>query len=249
MKHIFKTATLTLALSISLFSGMSGASTLTLSEAALSKLKNVGLSVEHIEPSPVNNIFTVVSREGISYVTSDGEYIFTGSLFHVNGNDVENTTERAVLMGIRSFASKTKSIEYKSPNEKYKLAVFTDITCGFCQKLHHDIKSYLDAGITIQYLAYPRAGLNSVVTENMAKVWCSATPTKALDEAMRVPSTVPSGRASEACLETIKSQLQIASTIPLRGTPAMISLTGEPLVFNGWVSADNLVNQMSSVKK
>ncbi len=249
MKHIFKTATLTLALSVSLFSGMAGASSSTLSKTALSKLKNVGLSIEHIEPSPVSDIFTVVSREGISYVTSDGDYIFTGSLFHVKGKDVENTTERAVLMAVRSFAAKTKSIEYKSPNEKYKLAVFTDITCGFCQKLHHDIKSYLDAGITIQYLAYPRAGLNSVVADNMAKVWCSTTPNKALDEALSVPSTVPAGRATEACLDNIKSQFQIASTIPLRGTPTMVSLTGEPLVFNGWVSADNLVNQMSSVKK
>lgn len=249
MKRIFKRATLTLALSFSVFSGISGASTSTLSEVALSKLKNVGLSVEHIEPSPVNDIFTVVSREGISYVTSDGDYIFTGSLFHVNGKDVENTTEQAVLMAVRSFASKTKTIEYKSTNEKYKLAVFTDITCGFCQKLHHDIQSYLDAGITIQFLAYPRAGLNSVVADNMAKVWCSPTPNKALNDAMSVPSTVPAGRASESCLETIKSQFQIASTIPLRGTPTMVSLTGKPLVFNGWVSADNLVNQMSSDKK
>ncbi|MFP1498071.1 thioredoxin fold domain-containing protein [Escherichia coli] len=46
-------------------------------------------------------------------------------------------------MGVREFASKTKSIDYKSPNEKYRLAIFTDITCGYCQKLHHDLKSYL----------------------------------------------------------------------------------------------------------
>jgi thiol:disulfide interchange protein DsbC len=73
---------------------------------------------------------------------------------------VENTTEQAILKGVREFAAKTKSIEYKSANEKYRLAVFTDITCGYCQKLHHDLQSYLDAGISIKFLAFPRAGLN-----------------------------------------------------------------------------------------
>ncbi len=77
---------------------------------------------------------------GVSYVSKDGDYIFTGSLFHVKGKDVVNTTEQAILMGVREFASKTKSIDYKLPNEKYRLAIFTDITCGYCQKLHHDLK-------------------------------------------------------------------------------------------------------------
>lgn len=149
------------------------ANTDVLPDAALKKLREVGLSIEHIEPSPVKDIYTVISREGVSYVSKDGDYIFTGSLFHVNGKDVENTTEQAILKGVREFATKTKSIEYKSANEKYRLAVFTDITCGFCQKLHQDLQSYLDAGISIKFLAFPRAGLNSVVAGNMAKIWCA----------------------------------------------------------------------------
>lgn len=138
-------------------------------------------------------------------MSKDGDYIFTGSLFHVKGKDVVNTTEQAILMGVREFASKTKSIDYKSPNEKYRLAIFTDITCGYCQKLHHDLKSYLDAGISIKFLAFPRAGLNSVVAGNMAKIWCSAKPNEALDAAMNPVSTIPEGRPDEACLNIIKS--------------------------------------------
>lgn len=93
------------------------ANTDVLPDAALKKLREVGLSIEHIEPSPVKDIYTVISREGVSYVSKDGDYIFTGSLFHVNGKDVENTTEQAILKGVREFATKTKSIEYKSANE------------------------------------------------------------------------------------------------------------------------------------
>ncbi|MGT5612794.1 disulfide isomerase DsbC N-terminal domain-containing protein [Escherichia coli] len=170
MKKIIKASVLLLSLSTAFTMNAEPVNTMVLPDAARDKLKAIGLSIEHVEPSPVKDIFTVISREGVSYVSKDGDYIFTGSLFHVKGKDVVNTTEQAILMGVREFASKTKSIDYKSPNEKYRLAIFTDITCGYCQKLHHDLKSYLDAGISIKFLAFPRAGLNSVVAGNMAKI-------------------------------------------------------------------------------
>lgn len=141
------------------------------------------------------------------------------------------------------------SIEYKSANEKYRLAVFTDITCGFCQKLHQDLQSYLDAGISIKFLAFPRAGLNSVVAGNMAKIWCAAKPNDALDAAMSPTSTIPEGRPDEACLDTIKSHFQVASTIPLQGTPTMVTLSGKPQLFTGWMSPENLVTRMGAEQK
>nr|WP_233341425.1 disulfide isomerase DsbC N-terminal domain-containing protein [Escherichia coli]UGK56765.1 hypothetical protein [Escherichia coli] len=52
------------------------ANTDVLPDAALKKLREVGLSIEHIEPSPVKDIYTVISREGVSYVSKDGDYIF-----------------------------------------------------------------------------------------------------------------------------------------------------------------------------
>lgn len=44
-------------------------------------------------------------------------------------------------------------IEFKAPNEKYAITVFTDITCGYCVRLHSQIKEYNDLGITVRYLA------------------------------------------------------------------------------------------------
>ncbi|MCV4594334.1 thiol:disulfide interchange protein, partial [Escherichia coli] len=79
------------------------------------------------------------SKEGTSYVTSDGEYIFTGNLFKVKGAEVENTTDEFISKGMRSYIEKLDTITYKAPDEKYVIGVFTDITCGFCQKLHNDL--------------------------------------------------------------------------------------------------------------
>lgn len=49
-------------------------------------------------------------------------------------------------------------IEYKAANEKYVVTVFTDITCGYCVRLHSQMKEYNDLGITVRYMAFPRQG-------------------------------------------------------------------------------------------
>ncbi|VGG57251.1 putative thiol:disulfide interchange protein [Klebsiella quasipneumoniae] len=137
------------------------------------KIEAVGINPVSAEKSPVSGIYSVFSKEGTSYVTSDGEYIFTGNLFKVKGIEVENTTDEFISKGMRSYIEKLNTITYKAPDEKYVIGVFTDITCGFCQKLHSDLQSYLDKGITIKFIAYPRAGMNSMIARNMASVWCA----------------------------------------------------------------------------
>ncbi|WP_368744914.1 disulfide isomerase DsbC N-terminal domain-containing protein [Klebsiella pneumoniae] len=137
------------------------------------KIEAVGINPVSAEKSPVSGIYSVFSKEGTSYVTSDGEYIFTGNLFKVKGTEVENTTDELISKGMRSYIEKLDTITYKAPDEKYVIGVFTDITCGFCQKLHSDLQSYLDNGITIKFIAYPRAGMNSMIARNMASVWCA----------------------------------------------------------------------------
>ncbi|KAA0126087.1 thiol:disulfide interchange protein, partial [Salmonella enterica subsp. enterica serovar Typhimurium] len=51
------------------------------------------------------------------------------------------------------------------------------------------------------------------------------------------------------CLNIIKSHFQVASTIPLQGTPTMVTLSGKPQLFTGWLSPENLVTQMGAAQK
>lgn len=220
------------------------ANDVTLSSASMEKLHNIGLNIEHVEPSPVPGVFTVVSKEGISYATENGDYIFTGNLFKVNGKDVENVTEAALLKGVQKFANNTRTIDYKSPNEKYVIGIFTDITCGFCQKLHRDIAEYLKAGISIKYLAYPRMGLNSIVSENMASIWCSSDPKKAFDDAMN-DNVLPANKPTKECRELIASQFDMGSTMQLKGTPTSVTLTGKPFVFTGYIAPGSMAKQLA----
>ncbi len=53
---------------------------------------------------------------------------------------------------------KKEMIVYKAPQEKHVITVFTDITCGYCHKLHEQMADYNALGITVRYLAFPRQG-------------------------------------------------------------------------------------------
>lgn len=83
----------------------------------------------------------------------------------------------------------------------------------------------------------------------MAKIWCAAKPNDALDAAMSSISIIPEGRPDAACLDIIKSHFEVASTIPLQGTPTMVTLSGKPQLFTGWLSPENLVTRMGTAQK
>ena len=42
-------------------------------------------------------------------------------------------------------------IVYKAPKEQHVITVFTDITCGYCRKLHEQMADYNALGITVRY--------------------------------------------------------------------------------------------------
>ena len=212
------------------------------------KIEAVGINPVSAEKSPVSGIYSVFSKEGTSYVTSDGEYIFTGNLFKVKGTEVENTTDEFISKGMRSYIEKLDTITYKAPDEKDVIGVFTDITCGFCQKLHSDLQSYLDKGITIKFIAYPRAGMNSMIARNMASVWCADDKPAALTRAMKGDG-LPEKQPTKACMDSIQSQFNAGNMFKLSGTPSGLSLKGEPMVFAGLRDPDQMLNSLKTANQ
>ncbi len=48
-----------------------------------------------------------------------------------------------LVKNILSTINSKESINFVSNKEKYKLTIFTDISCGYCRLLHSEIDSYL----------------------------------------------------------------------------------------------------------
>ena len=114
------------------------------------------------------------------YMTTDGKHIVVGSVIEVrNGKGVNLKNERTAK-NVMKLVEDGNSITYKAAKEKAQIVVFTDITCGYCRKLHSEIPALNAMGITVHYLAYPRNGSPSAVATEMQKAWCSQSPQKAL---------------------------------------------------------------------
>lgn len=75
-------------------------------------------------------------------------------MYDVSGAQPVNVTNQLLLGKLNALSN--EMIVYKAPKEQHVITVFTDITCGYCHKLHEQMSDYNALGITVRYLAFPR---------------------------------------------------------------------------------------------
>lgn len=184
------------------------------------KLENLlGLKVSSVKPAPVSGLVEVITDRGLFYVSDDAKYLVQGRMFNIDErmtNETEASLSTLRLDGIKQFEG--SMIEFKAENEKHQITVFTDITCGYCKKLHKEIEDYNDAGITVRYLAFPRAGLNSQPYQDMVSVWCAEDQQGALTQAKN-GKPVKSSTCDE---QQVAQQFKFGQQIGVSGTPAIV---------------------------
>ncbi len=188
-------------------------------EAAIkTKFVGLGLQATSIKDTPMKGLKEVSTDRGIFYVSADGQFFIAGRLFDLN-NNMKNLTEVAMqelrLDGIASF--KDSMIVYPAKNEKHRITVFTDTTCGYCRKLHGQMSEYNDLGITVQYLAFPRGGINSKSFYDIQSVWCAQDQQKAMTE-----SKSGNNVKSAQCSAPIEAQYKLGQASGVNGTPAIV---------------------------
>lgn len=182
-------------------------------------LAKLGVQNADIQPAPVAGMKTVLTDSGVLYVTEDGKHFIQGPLYDVSGAQPVNVTNK-LLVG-KLNALEKEMIVYKSPQEKHVITVFTDITCGYCHKLHEEMKDYNALGITVRYLAFPRQGLQSQTENDMKGIWCAKDPKKAFDAAMK-GETVTGG----TCDMNIANHYNLGVQFGIQGTPAIVLSNG-----------------------
>ena len=112
--------------------------------------------------------------------------------------------------------------------------MFTDVDCTYCRKLHNEIDEYLDRGIAVRYVLYPRNGRNSRAWSTSEDVWCSPDRNEALTLAKL-------GRKFEttSCdASMIGKHYELGQQVGLTGTPAIVFPDGTLLA--GYMPAAQL---------
>jgi thiol:disulfide interchange protein DsbC len=188
----------------------------------------IGLKVDKILETSLENFVIVITDQGTFYASEDGSYLIQGKVYSLDDKVTdlaENSLAEFRLEGLEKFED--DMITYKAENEKYVVNVFTDITCGYCRKMHAEMADYNARGITFRYLAYPRSGImdrtgnTSKGFNDLRSIWCNENSAEAMTKAKS-----GSNVAYRICETTIEDQFNFGRQIGVKGTPAMILPSG-----------------------
>ncbi|WP_199609459.1 bifunctional protein-disulfide isomerase/oxidoreductase DsbC [Flocculibacter collagenilyticus] len=201
----------------------------------------LGLNVKAISPSPIKGLMQVVTDRGIFYSSQNGKYLVHGKMFDLD-NGVANLTEQA-MAGIRLDQIKETAgttIDFKAKDEKYQITIFTDITCGYCRKLHNQMSAYNDLGISVRYLAFPRGGLNSPSFEDLESVWCADDKQKAMTDA-KAGNSVQRAK----CSSPVAAHYDLGAQFGVTGTPAIVLSDGN--MIPGYQPPERLIEVLKAM--
>ena len=204
---------------------------------ALSRLLT-DVEIDDVSPTPIDGLYQVVIGSDIIYMTRDGNYVIKGDILDLQ--ERRNLTEdvRAVSrVKILGSIKKNDYIEFSSENMQDAIYVFTDVDCGYCRKLHQDVPELNSLGVSVRYLAYPRAGVDSVTGHEMSNVWCAKDRQKALTAAKNreTVEAIP-------CDDPVAEQYALGKKLGVRGTPAIYLQNG--MVLPGYMPPDKIIKQL-----
>lgn len=175
-----------------------------------------------ISETPIPGILQVQMNNDIVYTSADGDYLLQGPLYEVESR--VNLTDRARAVVRREkleHLDDAQSIDFAPEGSDYDLLVFTDIDCGYCRKLHSQIAEYMEQGIAIHYLAFPRAGIGSPSYNTAVSVWCA-------DDRQGALTAAKAGEEIEPlqCENPVAEQYQLGLDLGVTGTPALLTADG-----------------------
>lgn len=189
--------------------------------------------------------FFEVNFEGIEplYVSSDGNYLVSGDIYLITKEGLVNKSEarrdyqRKTLI---SNLDKKELITFEPEELIHNVFVFTDVDCGYCRQFHNQIDAYLELGIRVNYLAYPRAGVGSESFRKISSAWCDDDPNYSL-------TLLKQGKDIEIKLcpdNPVEKHFKLGNALGVQGTPSII--TDEGKMIPGYLPPQDLLNILST---
>jgi len=192
------------------------------------------LEPDAIAETPIEGLYEVTFGTRVVYVTGDGRYLMKGKLVDLETRTpITEEREQQLKQVALQQLDESKMIVYGDDKARHTVTVFTDIDCGYCRKLHSEIDKYIEAGIRIRYLAYPRAGIGSPSAKLAESVWCAEDRNAAMTLA-KSGGEVP----QKSCDNPVAEHYKLGQAFGINGTPALVLDDGE--VVPGYIPAQRL---------
>ena len=210
---------------------------------AITQLLRMRLGTNDIAPpveTEIEGVYQTQFGDKYAYLIGGGRYIFVGDLIDLK--EARNITEVARRDDVRKALNevpRSDLVIYPARGEERTvLSVFTDTSCGYCQKLHTEIGHLRDAGISVHYFPFPRGGNRGPGYKDLKSVWCAKDGMKAMDIAKGVDTgSLPDGDCERS--STVDRGFDLGRKIGISGTPALFSAKGTK--FNGYVPHNELI--------
>ena len=219
---------------------------LTISEIKehLSEMLPETIEISSIEETDIEG-YLEVNLKGIEplFVSKDGKYLFTGDIFEITNKGLINKSEAR-----RNYLRKTtlgrldesEFITFQPNKVEHSIFVFTDVDCGYCRQFHRQINDYLDLGIQVNYLAFPRSGVDSDSYNKIASAWCSSKPHEAITE-LKLGYEIKENVCSN---NPVEKHFNLGNSFGVSGTPSII--TSEGRLIPGYIPPEDLIGLLSS---
>ncbi len=211
------------------------------------RLRALELPVIEVKPVELPGFYEVVLDGNQSlYITQDGRHFLTGDLYRmIPGLPLVNVTEQGRNQHRRALIDavhESEMVVFSPPAEEVKATVnvFTDVDCGWCQKFHREVPELNRLGISVRYLAYPRAGVDSKSYDKIVSAWCS-------DERQEALTLAKLGEEIEqrTCENPVAAHYRLGREVGVNGTPSLV--LGNGRLVPGYLPADKLAQQLGVI--
>jgi len=206
------------------------ASALHMVQQALARLAP-GVQVDVVNRAPLPGFYQVIASGQLVYVSADGKYLMNGDLVDLGAKKSLNDVAWAAFRKAElAKLPPTARIEYAPASPKYRITVFTDVTCPYCRVLHEHMAELNKAGIAVDYVAWPRSGVEdeagrpTATYKTMVAAWCAADPKLALDRAFAGHDPKPAN-----CANPVRQEFELGEKLGVTGTPAIFTASGRQI--------------------
>lgn len=196
--------------------------------------------IDELTETEIEGVYETRLGDKFAYLIDNGRYLLIGDLIDLERaqNVTEISRRKLIVEKINKIASSDMVVFPALSTEKSVLNVFTDVTCGYCRKLHEEVHFLQEAGITVRYLPYPRGGDRGPGYISLKQVWCAED--KPL--AMAIAKGTESGELGSAdCSDgsMVDRGFELGNTLGITGTPALYTSDGQKI--NGYIPHDRLI--------
>ena len=199
------------------------------------------VQIQAVDKSPLPDLYQVIVQGQAIYVSADGHYLLQGDAYDLK---TQRGLADARLDALRREAlakiPESRLIRFAPAHPKYTVTVFTDVDCPYCRIFHSHIAEYNKLGIAVDYLFWPRSGLDTPSYDKAVSVWCASDRKRAFSEAKHGLDPKPAH-----CDNPVAHDYQLGIDLGVDGTPTIIAGNGAAL--NGYADPMQLLQWLSEV--